>query len=59
MVADTLEKMKPLMSDPAISYQHLYIQDFVPITSRESFRMRFRGTRGLNIDTTAYNHFNP
>lgn len=54
MVTDTLEKMEHEMIDPEISYSDLFIEDFVPITERERFRVRFRGTRGLSVDTSAY-----
>ena len=53
-VADTLKKMEPDMKDPAIDAQSAFNKDFIPITKREGFWKRLRGTRGLNIDTTAY-----
>lgn len=56
MLTDTLEKMEPDMLDPKITYTDLLIEDFVPLNERESFRIRFRGTRGLNVDTTAYKY---
>ena len=53
-VADTLKKMEPDMKNPAIDAQSAFNKDFIPITKREGFWKRLRGTRGLNIDTTAY-----
>ena len=35
---------------PEISYQALKIKDFVPITKRQSFWYRFRGTMGAHIN---------
>jgi uncharacterized SAM-binding protein YcdF (DUF218 family) len=55
MVIDTLEMMEPQMTDPVIDYQQAFNKDFVPITERETFWKRWRGTRGRNIDTSAYN----
>lgn len=55
MIIDTLRMMEPQMTDPVIDYQGAFNKDFVSIMKRESFWKRFRGTRGRNIDTTAYN----
>jgi vancomycin permeability regulator SanA len=52
-VADTLRKMEPDMIDPVIDYKQSEKKDFVSLKKRESLRMRWRGTRGLNIDKTA------
>lgn len=54
IVIDTLEAMQPSMIDPEIDYQKAFVKDFTPLTERENFRERFRGTRGLDIDTTVY-----
>lgn len=54
IVFDTLKAMEPKMIDPEIDYQKAYQQNFVSLDERESFRERFRGTRGLMIDTTLY-----
>lgn len=35
---------------PSINYQSLKIDNFVPITERQSFWQRLKGTRGLNIN---------
>ncbi len=51
---DTLKSMEPIMTNPKIDYQSLYVKEFVPLTERESFRERFRGTRGLSVDTLMY-----
>jgi hypothetical protein len=54
IVIDTLEAMQPTMIDPEIAYQKAFVKDFIPLTERENFKERFRGTRGLDIDTTVY-----
>ena len=54
IVVDTLEALQPTMTDPEIEYQDAFVNDFTPLTDRESFRERFRGTRGLDMDTTLY-----
>jgi uncharacterized SAM-binding protein YcdF (DUF218 family) len=53
-VVDTLKMMHPAMKDPAINHQLAFKQNFVSIVRRESFWKRFKGTRGGNLDTTAY-----
>ncbi len=35
---------------PSIEYKHLKIENFIPITERQSFRKRMRGTQGRNIN---------
>jgi hypothetical protein len=42
------------MSDPVIDYQKIFVKDFKPLPERENFLKRFKGTRGLDIDTSAY-----
>ncbi len=54
MVLDSLRRMEPLMTDPLINYQQALNADFVSITKRENVWKRWRGTRGGNIDTSAY-----
>jgi vancomycin permeability regulator SanA len=53
-VIDTLKKMEREMKDPVIDAQQAFNRDFIPLSKREGFWKRLRGTRGLNIDTTAY-----
>lgn len=53
-VADTLEALQPTMIDPEIDYQKAFVKDFTPLPERENWWQRFRGTRGLDIDTTVY-----
>jgi hypothetical protein len=53
-VIDTLAAMQPQMVDPEIDYQKAFVNDFTALPERESRRERFRGTRGLDIDTTVY-----
>ncbi len=48
-ILHNMEKQIPVIEDDS-----LYISNFVPITERQTFRYRFRGTRGKNIDYSAY-----
>jgi vancomycin permeability regulator SanA len=54
MVIDSLKVMQSAMSDPEIDFQQAYVNNFVPITERQHMIERFRGTRGLLIDSSAY-----
>jgi uncharacterized SAM-binding protein YcdF (DUF218 family) len=54
IVYDTLRTMESGMTDPEIDYQSAFEKEFVPLPQRENFFERFRGTRGLDIDTSAY-----
>jgi len=54
IVFDTLRMIQPTMINPEINYQQAYNKNFVPLTSRESFWKRFRGTMGKNVDKNAY-----
>jgi len=53
-VVDTLKIIEPGMIDPAIDYQQAFKKDFVSLKQREGFFKRWRGTRGKNVDTKAY-----
>ncbi|AWV97842.1 YdcF family protein [Arcticibacterium luteifluviistationis] len=53
-VFDSLSKLEPLMIDPEIEDTLAYKENFVSITERESFRKRFRGTQGKNLNDTYY-----
>jgi uncharacterized SAM-binding protein YcdF (DUF218 family) len=53
-VIDTLKKLEPEMTDPSINYQRAFKNDFVSIMERENFWKRLKGTRGRNLDTSAY-----
>lgn len=53
-VADTLKMMQPEMKDPLIEHQLAFRQNFVSIVQRENFWKRFTGTRGGNLDKSAY-----
>lgn len=53
-VVDTLRKMEPTMTDPKIDYKLAFVKDFISLPERKSFWKRFHGTRGLDLDTTAY-----
>lgn len=54
IIFDTLKKMEPEMTDPAIDFMTAYAKDFISIKKRESLWKRLRGTFGKNLDTTAY-----
>jgi uncharacterized SAM-binding protein YcdF (DUF218 family) len=54
MVVDTLKVIEPSMTDPSIDYQQAFEKDFIPLTKRQGFWKRFRGTMGKNVDTKAY-----
>lgn len=54
IVFDTLRAMRHTMIDPPINYQSAYNRDFIPLSSRESFWKRFRGTMGKNVVKNAY-----
>jgi uncharacterized SAM-binding protein YcdF (DUF218 family) len=54
IVYDTIRAMEKIIPDPVIDYEKVYVNDFKPITKRQGFFRRFRGTEGLDIDTTAY-----
>lgn len=54
IVFDTLRAMQPGMINPEINYRQAYNTNFIPLSSRESFWKRFRGTMGKNIDRNAY-----
>jgi uncharacterized SAM-binding protein YcdF (DUF218 family) len=53
-VADSLRLLEEKMSDPRIDHQLAFNQQFISIMKRENFWKRFKGTRGRNLDTTAY-----
>ena len=54
MVVDTLKVIEPSMTDPVIDYQQAFEKDFTPLTKRQGFWKRFRGTMGKNVDMKAY-----
>jgi hypothetical protein len=54
-VIDTLKMMEPQMTDPKIDFEQATKKEFIALPQREGFWKRFRGTRGLNVDTTFYN----
>ncbi len=49
-----VKAMKPLMTDPVIDYNKAFVKDFIPLSKRESFWKRFKGTQGRDLDTSAY-----
>ena len=53
-VIDTMKKLEPEMTHPVIDHELAFKNDFESITERENFWKRLRGTRGKNLDTTAY-----
>jgi uncharacterized SAM-binding protein YcdF (DUF218 family) len=54
VVADTLKVLESAMTDPDIDYKKAFVTDFIALPDRENFWKRFKGTRGLDIDTSAY-----
>jgi hypothetical protein len=54
MVADSLKPYIDKISDPEIEYRRAFMENFTALPQRENFFKRFRGTQGLDIDTTAY-----
>ena len=54
VVSDTLKAMESSITDPEIDYQKAFVTDFKPLPDRENFLERLKGTRGLDIDTSAY-----
>jgi uncharacterized SAM-binding protein YcdF (DUF218 family) len=54
IVYDTLRAMEIQMTDPEIDPVMALGKNFIPLPQRENFFERFRGTRGLEIDTSAY-----
>lgn len=54
IVADTLEPITSKMQDPEIDISKAFVKDFKSLPERENFFKRLKGTRGLDIDTTAY-----
>lgn len=56
IVYDTLNRDESLVQDPEIDYDKAFVKDFKSLPKRKSFLERFRGTRGHEIDTTAYSN---
>jgi hypothetical protein len=54
IVMDTLKVIISGISDPEIDYQQAFVKDFVPLPERENFFERWKGTRGHDVDTSAY-----
>lgn len=54
MVFDTVHVMGLQTPDPVIDPESARVKNFVPITDRESFWQRFRGTQGKRLDPEAY-----
>jgi uncharacterized SAM-binding protein YcdF (DUF218 family) len=54
IVYDTLNSEETLMQDPEIDYSKALVSVFKSLPRRKNFLDRFRGTWGLDIDTTAY-----
>lgn len=54
MVMDTMNALAPAMIDPQIDFGQAFHPGFVPISERQSFWKRLRGTLRGNIDTTIY-----
>ena len=54
MVLDTMRMIEPFMQDPEINYEQAAANNFIALPKREGFWKRFKGTRGGNVDITAY-----
>ena len=54
IVWDTIKAMESKMVDPEIDYNKAFVKNFKPLPDRENFLKRIKGTRGLDVDTTAY-----
>jgi hypothetical protein len=54
IVYDTIRRMEANIPDPVIDYKRAHVDSFRSIVKKEGFFERLRGTRGLDIDTTAY-----
>jgi hypothetical protein len=54
IVSESLEPITSKMTDPEIDYQKAFVKDFRSLPEREKFFKRLKGTRGHDIDTTAY-----
>jgi uncharacterized SAM-binding protein YcdF (DUF218 family) len=54
IVYDSIKHMESVVQDPVIDSGKAYVDNFKAITQKDGFFKRFRGTRGLEIDTTAY-----
>jgi hypothetical protein len=54
VVMDTLKALESGMTDPEIDYKKAFVSDFTPLPERENWLERFKGTRGHDIDTSAY-----
>jgi uncharacterized SAM-binding protein YcdF (DUF218 family) len=54
IVYDTLISLEAFTQDPTIDYNKARVDNFKSIKKRKNFFERFRGTRGLEIDSTAY-----
>jgi uncharacterized SAM-binding protein YcdF (DUF218 family) len=53
-IVDTLKMMESQMFDPQIDHQVAFNKEFISLTKRENVWKRWKGTRGGNLDTTAY-----
>ncbi len=54
IVYDTIQPVQAGIPHPTIDYEKAYVKDFKSITEKEGLLKRLRGTRGLDIDSTAY-----
>ncbi|MBK9525622.1 MAG: YdcF family protein [Bacteroidetes bacterium] len=54
MVRDSIRLIFQETKEPKINFGKAYNPNFKSIKERETFRQRFRGTRGKNVDVKAY-----
>jgi uncharacterized SAM-binding protein YcdF (DUF218 family) len=54
IVYDSLQSGDTGIPDPVIDYSKAFVNHFQSLPKRKNIFERFRGTQGLDIDTTAY-----
>jgi len=54
IVYDRIQPLDASIPDPVIDFEKAYVNDFKSITEKEGLFKRLKGTRGLDIDSTAY-----
>jgi uncharacterized SAM-binding protein YcdF (DUF218 family) len=54
IVYDSIQNREASFEDPEIDYSRAMVNNFKSLPKRKNFFERYRGTRGLDIDTTAY-----
>jgi uncharacterized SAM-binding protein YcdF (DUF218 family) len=57
MVVDSMNALKPSMTDPVIEFNKAFNENFVSLKKREGLFKRLRGTMGYNIKKDSSNYF--